>query len=133
VPKFSKSKSRKLEWKSAPDIKKRVDCFLSQTLEEKDNAKRVFCTRSTNSSSQAFARIYGLSRIWQMVLKQKPAYIIEVLSEKFDHLNKKQKDRILLHEIAHIPNNFSGSLIPHTKKGKASFKEKLNKLIEKLA
>jgi len=69
---------------------------------------------------------------WRCGLKTKPAYVIEVLSEKFDHLGQKEKDEILLHEIAHIPKNFSGSLLPHIrKKGKRNFHDRVHELVSK--
>ena len=55
---------------------------------------------------------------------------IEVLSEKFDRLNKLEQDKILLHELAHIPKNFSGSLLPHIrKKGKRNFEDRVHELV----
>ena len=85
--------------------------------------------RSNNSSSNAYARIWGLSKVWQMALKEKPAYIIEVLSEKFDNLPDREKDRVLLHELAHIPKNFSGSLLPHIRRrGKRNFHDRVEEL-----
>ena len=33
---------------------------------------------------------------------EKPAYIIEVISEKFNKLPKRKQDDVLLHELAHI-------------------------------
>lgn len=92
---------------------------------------RIFYFRSYNSKSRAYARIWGLPKIFQEALSIEPAYIIEVISESFDKLDRRRKKEVLLHELAHIPKNFSGSLIPHFKKGKGrSFSSKVKRLIK---
>ena len=63
------------------------------------------------------ARVWGLGRIWQQALDLSPAYIIEVISEKFDRLAEKEQDVILIHELLHIPKTFSGALVPHRRRG----------------
>jgi predicted metallopeptidase len=119
-------KSSRVDWKAAPDIQKRINSLITSLELTWVNKNHIHSYRSTNSSSRAYARIWGLSRIWQKALKQKPSYIIEVLSEKFDKLSEDEKNRILLHEIAHIPKNFSGSLLPHIRKrGKRNFEDKV--------
>ena len=40
-----------------------------------------------------------------------------------------EQDKVLLHEIAHIPRNFSGSLLPHTRRGKNKFYDKVRILV----
>ena len=95
-------------------------------------ASRIFTYRSVNAKTRAYARIWGLSRIWQKALKVEPAYILEVISEKYDKLSDHEKSKILLHEVAHIPKNFSGALIPHIRHGKRNFYTKVNSLIKKL-
>ncbi len=85
--------------------------------------------RSYHSSTNAIARIWGLNRVWQMALSAEPAYVIEVISEKFDSLNEKDKDEVILHELAHIPRNFSGALMAHSH-GKGAFHDKLEKFIK---
>jgi len=122
--------SKKIIWFSDFDVQKSVNRLLKKLNFANFDNSRIYCLRSENANTRAIARIYGLSRIWQKVLKQKPAYIIEVVSEKFDKLSENEKSKVLLHEIAHIPKNFSGSLIPHIKKGKRSFYLKLKRLIE---
>lgn len=126
-----KKRKSKVEWKNAPDIKKRV-IFLKKHLNiDWIKTTNIYCFRSQNSSSRAYARIWGLSKVWQSALKEKPSYIIEVLSERFDKLSDKEKDKVLLHEITHIPKNFSGALLPHIRKrGKRNFHDKVDKLFK---
>ena len=124
-------KYSKFEWVEAPDIKKRVlrlteDLHLDYLLGE-----RLFFYRSQGSKARAYARTWGLPKLWQNALKVEPGYIIEVISKYFDNLPTKDQDRVLLHEISHIPKNFSGALIAHTRHGKGSFKNKLEILIDK--
>lgn len=121
----STKSNNKYNWKTAPDIKKMVVLLKKKHeilwIKEGD----IHCVRSNNSKARAYARIWGLPRIWQEILGQKPKYIIEVISEKFDNLSRRQKDNVLIHEIAHIPKTFSGALVPHYKKGKRSFKRRI--------
>lgn len=131
----SKRKSNKsrasVDWKEAVDIKDRINSLTKELELDWIDTSRLHCFRSKNSKSRAYARIWGLSRIWQKALTQEPAYIIEVLSEKFDKLSKQRQDEILLHEIAHIPKNFSGSLLPHIRKrGKRNFEDRVRELVE---
>jgi predicted metallopeptidase len=131
VRKSIKSKNNKVEWKSAPDIKKRVNSLVDGLDETQFIKGRIFCFRSLNTHTRAIARIWGFSRIWQIALSQKPAYALEVISERFDHLPEREKDKILLHELAHIPSNFSGALVPHIRRGKRNFNDKVRRFILK--
>lgn len=110
--------------------------LLKKTIKEAGvdwvKASRVFTYRSINAKTRAYARIWGLSRIWQKALKVEPAYILEVISEKYDRLSENEKARVLLHEVTHIPKNFSGALVPHIRRGKGNFYTKVNNLIKKL-
>ena len=122
VRKYTRTnKNKKLEWENAPDIKERVDKLIDKLELDWLDTNQIYCLRSNYSKARAYARIWGMGRIWQEAIGIKPSYCIEVLSEKFDHLSIERKDKILLHELAHIPKNFSGALVPHTKKGKGSF------------
>ena len=128
MPRSIKS-SKRVEWVSAPDIEKKVKNLVISLRLVWIKRSRIFCFRSKNSKTRAQARIWGLSRIWQQALKTKPAYIIEVISEKFDKLPDKEKDKVLLHELAHVPKNFSGSLVPHYRRGKRKFKDRVRTLV----
>ncbi len=121
APKYTNSK--------AQDIKKRLGPLARASGADWVNLSRIFCLRSTGSKTRAAARIWNLNRIWQQALGEKPAYILEVISERFDHLSQRKQDEVLIHELAHIPKNFSGALLPHTRKRRGSFHDKLKRML----
>jgi predicted metallopeptidase len=126
-----KTKSKRIEWDNALDVKKSILNLIKRLDLNWLKKDRIFCFRSKSANTRAIARIWGFSKVWQKALKEEPAYIIEVISERFDKLDNREKDKVLLHEIAHIPLNFSGSLVPHIRKGKRNFKSKVDLLVRK--
>ncbi len=121
----------KFDWQEAPDIKARVLRLMESLELDYLLGERLFFYRSVGSKSRAYARTWGLPKLWQNALNVEPAYIIEVISSYFDKLSPKDQDKVLLHEIGHIPKNFSGALLPHTRHGKGSFHDKLDELIQR--
>lgn len=121
----------KIEWKIAPDIKKRILHLMRHAEIDWIVPSRIFTYRSVCGKTRAYARTWGLPGLWQRTLDVKPAYIIEVISEHFDKLSERQQDEVLLHELTHIPKNFSGALIPHIKRGKRNFHVQVHDLIDK--
>lgn len=118
-----------VDWRPAPEIKKQVLHLVKDLNLNWIDTDNLYYMQSNFSSSRAYARIWGLSKVWQMALNTKPAYIIEVLSQHFDKLSQKDKDKVLLHELAHIPKNFSGSLLAHTRvRGKRNFHDRVEEL-----
>ncbi len=76
--------------------------------------ERVVAVRSIGSQSRrTIARCYALPRIWQTALERKAVYLIEVISERFDRLSKDEKDKVLVHELMHIPASFGGGFRHH--------------------
>lgn len=122
-----------VSWNEASDIADRI-VYLKERLDLNWlDIDSIHCMRSNNSSARAYARIWGLSKVWQLALDKSPAYVIEVLSERFDDLPQHKKDEVLLHEIAHIPKNFSGSLLPHVRRrGKRNFHDRVEQLVRNL-
>lgn len=55
--------------------------------------------------------------------RKKGFYLIEVISEKFDKLNKEEQDKVIIHELMHIPKSFGGGFIHHNKVHEKSVKE----------
>jgi len=121
----------------APDITTIMKQILKKGLFPYVDAKHIVCMRSHQATSRARARIWSFPKIWQQALNQPAWYIIEVLSQHFDHLSPDDKTRVIIHELMHIPKNFSGALIPHhgihkridNRTVETLFKEYKNKLI----
>ncbi|RJQ26178.1 metallopeptidase [Candidatus Parcubacteria bacterium] len=116
-----------MDWQEAPELKEKLEEIVSKLKMDHLKTKRIHCFRTTGSKARAYARIWSFPKIFQSVLNVEAAYIIEVLSERFDKLSDENKTRVIIHELLHIPKNFSGSLLPH-KYGKI----RINKEVEKL-
>lgn len=97
----------------APDVHAVVRRILRHSPFDHVDHKRIVCMRSFGAKSRARARIWSFPRIWQMALGVPAHYVIEVVSHHFDHLSDDDKTRVLIHELMHIPKNFSGALVPH--------------------
>jgi predicted metallopeptidase len=103
-----------IEYHPAEDIDLRVKEILRKLKFTHIDGTRLICLRSEGSGSRrVIARCHGISRIMQMALHQKPHYVIEVLSERFDQLSKEDQTKVLIHEILHIPHSFGGGFRAH--------------------
>lgn len=108
-----KVKSLKLEWDDAHEIKTDIEHLLNNLDFPHIDSTRIFCFRTYGSKSRSYARIWSMPKIFQRALGIKPAYVIEVLSRYYDKLDDDSKKKVLIHELLHIPKNFSGALLPH--------------------
>jgi len=102
-----------MQIESAPDIQEKVNKIIQVLNLDYINSLRIICMRSKGSKANAYARIWNLPQIWQKALDIRTYYVIEVLSENFDNLDEEHKDKVLIHELIHIPKTFSGALRPH--------------------
>jgi predicted metallopeptidase len=103
-----------IEYHLAEDIDVRVKEILRRLKMTHIDETRLICLRSKGSGSRrVIARCHGLSRILQLALNKKPHYVIEILSERFDQLNKEDQTKVLIHEILHIPHSFGGGFRSH--------------------
>ncbi len=102
-----------MEWQIDTKQKRILQKILEMSEFSYVNAGQITLYRSYGSSSRAYARIWGLPRVWQQALTLKPHYIIEVISERYDKLSPTDQVKTLIHELLHIPKNFSGALVPH--------------------
>jgi len=103
-----------LEYLEAPDVKRLVNEIVDSLDLFHVVPQFVYCYRSKGSKSRrAVARIHGLGKIWQEALVRPPAYVIEVISERYDSLSEEEKEKTMIHELLHIPKGFSGGFRPH--------------------
>ncbi|MFA6214843.1 MAG: putative metallopeptidase [Candidatus Micrarchaeia archaeon] len=97
----------------APDVERKVSEVVDALSYGHVNEFRIICMRSRNATARAYARIWNLPDIWQKALSVGTFYIIEVLSQHYDPLPEEEKEKVLIHELLHIPKTFSGALRPH--------------------
>lgn len=102
-----------MEWEQAQDVKKDIHEILMVLAMPHINYERLFIYRTQGSKARAYARTWGFPKIFQEALGVEPAYVIEVLSQYYDRLPSDEKKKVLIHELLHIPKNFSGALLPH--------------------
>lgn len=74
----------------------------------------ISCIRSWGSGSKyTIARCHALGKALQVGMQRKGFYTIEFLSEQFDKLSKEEQDKVIIHEIMHIPKSFGGGFRHH--------------------
>ena len=119
-----------IEYYEAPDVKQLVKMIITELNFTHVNPVYIHCFRSTGSKSKrTIARIHSLEKLWQKALKAHPRYLIEVISERYYKLSQAEREKVIIHELLHIPRGFSGGFRPH--KGYIT-KKKLEKLYKTL-
>lgn len=106
-------KNTKLEWEDAKDVKVKVRKILKVLDLPHIKEQNIHCYRTEGSKARAYARIWAMPKIFQRALNLEPHYVIEVLAKYYDKLDEDEKSKVIIHELLHIPNNFSGALVPH--------------------
>jgi len=103
-----------IKYHEAQDIKDAVRRIITVLGMDHVNVDRVYCIRSHGTSSNNIvARCHALPKILQQVLEIEPAYVIEILSEKFDRMSEEDRIKTLIHELLHIPKTFGGGFRHH--------------------
>ena len=103
-----------IKYHPAPDILMDLDTIVKKLGLGHVNLDNVVCIRSTGSNARyTLARCWGLPKIWQISLSKEPHYVIEVISERYDRLSQAEKEKVLIHELWHIPKTFKGGLKKH--------------------
>lgn len=102
-----------IKYEPAPDVQKSIN-ELANLLFPHVKIDSVVCLRSHDSSSRGtIARCHALGKAMQLALGRKGFYVIEVLSKRFDKLNKIEQTKTLIHELMHIPKSFGGGFRHH--------------------
>lgn len=103
-----------IKYEPAPDVFFDLEAIVKKLAMGHVNLNNVVCMRSYGSKSRrTLGRCWGLPKIWQLALGSGPAYVVEVISERYDHLSPAEKERVLIHELWHIPKSFMGGLKNH--------------------
>lgn len=102
-----------MHYQKAPEIKKKVEQLVKALAFTHVDLERVHCIRSFDAKTRAYARIWGMAKLFFEVAGIQPHYIIEVVSRKFDKLSERDQMKTLIHELMHIPKTFSGALLSH--------------------
>jgi predicted metallopeptidase len=100
-------------WRSCRQTHSRLRKIIGALRFTHVDPSRIFCVRGYGSTSEAWARIWGLPTLWQQVLGIRAAYVVEIIEPEFSRLPPSEQDRILIHELLHIPRTFSGAIRPH--------------------
>lgn len=102
-----------MEFEKADDVLQLTRKIIEKLGHKHLIIDQIYCVRSHGSKTRAYARIWGLSRIFQITAGYKPTYVIEVLSKYYDKLSDQEKIKVIIHELMHIPKTFSGALLSH--------------------
>lgn len=102
-----------MKWIEAKEVKEDLRHILATIALPHIQIENISCYRTTGSTSKSYARIWAFPKIFQQALSIEPHYVIEVLSKYYDKLDADEQKKVLIHELLHIPKNFSGALVPH--------------------
>lgn len=101
-----------MQWTPAPDVHTRLSAIAQALALVYVDPARVHCVRVQGSRANALARIWGLPPVFQDALGLRPQYVIEFMVPVFDQLPREEQDRVIIHELLHIPRTFSGGIRP---------------------
>lgn len=102
-----------MRYLEAPDLQARMAEIVNALKMEHIDLNRVKCFRSLGSSTKrTIARCHTVGKLMQKAMDVKPHYAIEFL-EKFEKMNQKEQDKVIIHELLHIPKSFGGGFRQH--------------------
>jgi predicted metallopeptidase len=103
-----------IKYYEAPDVKQYAETIVRELGFAHIDAAKVYCFRSRGSRSRrTVARVHSLGKLWQLAMTTQPRYLIEVIAERYDKLSQEDKEKVIIHELLHIPKGFSGGFRPH--------------------
>lgn len=102
-----------MKYEEAPDLFDRMKEIVSVLGMRHVDIERVKCLRSFGSSSKrTIARCHALGKLMQKAMGVKAHYAIEFL-ERFDRMSRKEQDKVIIHELMHVPKSFGGGFRHH--------------------
>ena len=73
-----------MQYKKAPEVKKQIKALVKQLNLDHIKLKNIHCIRSTDAKTRAYARIWGMAKLFKEVVGIEPHYIIEVNARRAD-------------------------------------------------
>lgn len=102
-----------MRYEYAPDLKNRVIEVANALNMSHIDLERVECLRSFGSSTKrTIARCHTIGKVMQKGMKVRAFYTIEFL-ERFDKMSSQEQDKVIIHELLHIPKTFGGGFRQH--------------------
>ena len=102
-----------MKYEEAPDLKERMNDIVKVLGMNHIDLDRIECLRSYGSSTKrTIARVHALGKVMQKAMKTPAFYTIEFL-ERFNKMSKKEQDKVIIHELMHVPKTFGGGFRQH--------------------
>jgi predicted metallopeptidase len=102
-----------MKYEEAEDLQKRMEEIVRVLCMEHIDVNRVKCFRSKGSSTKrTIARCHTVGKLMQKAMNAPAHYAIEFL-EKFEKLPFEEQDKVIIHELMHIPKTFGGGFRQH--------------------
>lgn len=121
-----------MKYKKAEDLKEQALDIIEKLNLTHIDIDNVFFIRSYGSKTKrTIARCHSIGKVMQLALGRKAAYVIEMISEKYEKLDEVEKIKTIIHELMHIPKSFGGGFKFHnyvcTKEVNKMYKKYLEK------
>src|SRR3989344_3276091 len=102
-----------MKYELAPDLQERMEEIIKILNLNHIDIDRVKCLRSLGSSTRnTLARCHAIGKAMQKAMGINAFYTIEFL-KRFDKLAKEEQDKVIIHELLHIPKSFGGGFRQH--------------------
>lgn len=102
-----------MKYVEAPDLQARMESMVRVLALDHIDITRVKCFRSYGSSTKrTLARCHTVGKLMQKAANVRAHYAIEFL-EKFEKLSHVEQDKVIIHELLHIPKTFGGGFRQH--------------------
>jgi predicted metallopeptidase len=102
-----------MRYEYATDLKERLSEIVQVLAMGHIDLSRVECLRSKGSSTtRTIARCHTVGKVMQKAMRIPAHYAIEFL-ELFEKLSREEQDKVIIHELMHIPKTFGGGFRQH--------------------
>jgi len=102
-----------MKYEYAPDLQERMVEIVRLLGMRHVNVERVRCFRGIGSKAHMIiARCHSLGKLMQRAMGVDAFYAIEFLA-RFEKLSKEEQDKVIIHELMHVPKTFGGGFRHH--------------------